>query len=52
MKFDEVAYWPLDGAVGSIEAGPDQQERLEEFTNRIGSGEFHAAANAENLVNV
>ncbi len=47
MKFDEVAYWPLDGAVGSIEAGPDQQERLEEFTNRIGSGEFHAAANAE-----
>lgn len=31
------------GAIGtgSIQAGADQQERLEEFTNRVGSGEFH-----------
>lgn len=28
-------------AKGSIEAGPEQQERLEEFTQRVGSGEFH-----------
>lgn len=26
---------------GSIEAGENQQERLEEFTERVGSGEFH-----------
>lgn len=26
---------------GAIQAGEDQQERLEEFTNRVGSGEFH-----------
>lgn len=28
-------------AQGTIEAGPDQQERLEEFTDRVGGGEFH-----------
>jgi len=28
-------------AQGTIEAGPEQQERLEEFTNRVGGGEFH-----------
>jgi len=26
---------------GGIEAGEDQRERLEEFTERVGSGEFH-----------
>lgn len=28
-------------AAGKIEAGPEQQERLEEATERIGGGEFH-----------
>ena len=32
-----------DLAEGSIEAGDSQQERLEEFTERVGSGEFHIA---------
>ncbi|MFI5212884.1 MAG: cadmium-containing carbonic anhydrase [Candidatus Saccharimonadales bacterium] len=27
--------------LGTIAAGPDQQERLEEFTERVGGGEFH-----------
>lgn len=30
-----------EAAEGAIEAGKDQQERLEEFTQRVGSGEFH-----------
>ncbi len=30
---------------GVIQAGDNQQERLEEFTNRVGSGEFHAETN-------
>lgn len=30
-----------DRAQGLIEAGPDQQERLNEFTDRVASGEFH-----------
>ena len=38
-----VVFFELsDLAEGTIEAGEDQQERLEEFTNRVGSGEFHA----------
>lgn len=32
-----------DAAEGSIEAKEHQQERLEEFTQRVGSGEFHVA---------
>lgn len=30
-----------EAAIGTIEAGPNQQERLDEFTTRVGSGEFH-----------
>lgn len=30
-----------DAGIGTIEAGPDQQDRLEEFTERVASGEFH-----------
>ena len=39
---EEVAFQLLgDAAVGKIEASADQEARLEEFTNRVGSGEFH-----------
>lgn len=34
-------YILLSLAEGSIEAGPEQQERLDEFTKRVQSGEFH-----------
>ncbi len=34
-------YMLLTLAEGNIEAGPEQQERLDEFTRRVGSGEFH-----------
>lgn len=34
-------YVMLDTAVGAIEAGEKQQDRLEEFTRRVASGEFH-----------
>ncbi len=38
----ETAYIELgEMAVGTIEAGPDQQERLEECIERIARGEFH-----------
>lgn len=37
----ERNYINLPLAEGSIEAGPEQQERLEEFTARVASGEFH-----------
>lgn len=38
----KTAFITLDViAQGTIEAGPDQQERLEEFTDRVGGGEFH-----------
>lgn len=37
----EIAYMELAFAEGKIEAGPDQQERLDEITERVGSGEFH-----------
>jgi hypothetical protein len=30
-----------EAAQGTIEAGDDQQERLQEFTERVGRGEFH-----------
>lgn len=41
-EHEEVTFIEL-GAVGTgaIEARTDQQERLAEFTNRVGSGEFH-----------
>lgn len=31
--------------IGKVQAGPDQQERLEQFTQRVGSGEFHKYIN-------
>ncbi|HET8883939.1 MAG TPA: cadmium-containing carbonic anhydrase [Candidatus Saccharimonadales bacterium] len=38
----KVAFMELgDAAIGTIEAGQNQQERLEEFTERVGRGEFH-----------
>lgn len=38
----EIEFMELGlAAKGTIEAGPDQQERLGEFTGRVGSGEFH-----------
>lgn len=37
----ELTYVTLDGAVGSIEAGEDQMERLDEVTRRVATGEFH-----------
>lgn len=38
----KVTFFELgDAAEGSIEPRDDQQERLEEFTQRVGSGEFH-----------
>lgn len=38
----KVTYIELgDAAEGVIEAGPGQQERLDELTKRLGSGEFH-----------
>ena len=36
----------LENAEGRIQAGPEQQERLESFTYRIASGEFHGDATA------
>jgi len=37
-------------AIGGIEAKDDQQERLEEFTQRVGSGEFHEQVAAEKTI--
>lgn len=34
-------YFLLENAIGSIEAGPDQQERLEEMTIDVAQGNFH-----------
>lgn len=42
-------YQELDGATGMIEAGAEQQERLEEFTERVGSGEFHVSTEKTSL---
>lgn len=39
MTFMELG----EAAEGTIEAGENQQERLDELTQRIGSGEFHVA---------
>lgn len=39
----------LVGATGTIEAGAEQQERLDEFTERVGSGEFHVATDKTSL---
>lgn len=37
-----ITYFELgDAAKGRIEAGPRQQERLDELTERVGRGEFH-----------
>ncbi len=36
-----VNYMLLSPAVGNIQAGPEQSERLDEVTERVGSGEFH-----------
>ena len=41
-KQKEISFITLgDYAKGSIEAGPDQLERLDELTERLGTGEFH-----------
>jgi len=40
----EPTYLTLAEAEGAIEAGPDQQERLNEVTARLQSGEFHNEA--------
>ena len=37
----QIKYMELEFAEGKIEAGPDQQERLAEVTERVGRGEFH-----------
>lgn len=37
----EIEFMELQWAEGAIEAGPDQQERLGEVTERVGRGEFH-----------
>lgn len=41
MEKTAVAYLTLEAAEGTIDAKEHQQERLEEFTDRVGSGEFH-----------
>lgn len=38
---ETIAYMESQFATGKIEAGPDQQERLDEITERLKSGEFH-----------
>lgn len=43
----KLEYATLDLAEGKIEAGPDQQERLEEFTERLLSGEFHVPVDSK-----
>lgn len=43
----EVSYFTIDHAEGTIEAKNNQQERLEEFTQRAGSGEFHVATDCQ-----
>jgi hypothetical protein len=35
-----------DNAIGTIQAGDDQQERLDEITQRLSAGEFHTATAA------
>lgn len=41
METPDVTFMTLPLAEGTIEAGLDQQERLKEFTERVGRGEFH-----------
>ena len=41
LLMSKVDYQLLTGAAGAIEAKSEQAERLEEFTQRVGSGEFH-----------
>lgn len=36
-----VNYMPLSPAIGNIQASQEQAERLDEVTERVGSGEFH-----------
>lgn len=38
-----------DAAEGTIQAGPAQQERLDEFTNDVGAGQYHVATATEIL---
>ena len=42
-------YFLLETAVGTIEAGPEQQERLNELTERLSSGEFHAPVESTDM---
>lgn len=42
-----VEYFHLAAAEGTIEAGAHQQERLDEVTERVGSGEFHVATTGQ-----
>ena len=41
IEQNKTSYLLLEHAEGTIEAGPEQQERLDEFTERLASGEFH-----------
>lgn len=42
LEMSPVTHFPLgELAKGTIEAREDQQDRFEEFTQRVGSGEFH-----------
>lgn len=44
IELDKIEYITLgDLAEGTIEPRSDQSERLEEFTQRVGKGEFHIA---------
>lgn len=44
MAEEMVTIFPtLDIAEGTIEARADQQERLDELTDRLAAGEFHQA---------
>lgn len=44
MVKTQVTYTELGSAAqGTIEVKPTQQERIEEFTERVGAGEFHVA---------
>lgn len=38
---ETIGYMEAEFAEGTIEAGPDQQERLDEVTERLKAGEFH-----------
>lgn len=44
VEMEKVEFFTLgELAEGTIEPREDQQERLEEFTTRVGAGEFHVA---------